>query len=122
MHLENVNTMKWKIIIIACVVLFGYNIFKGKASDLIPDRGFMPYELSTTLFSDYAEKQRLIKLPAGSSLKAANNALPEFPEVTSIGFKIQNLNIDVLRQGAIINQLTCFHNSSIMDAVKGQDS
>lgn len=226
--------MKWKIIIVACAVLFvaaqsfivndkpadkndtillprlsGYNIFKGKASDLIPDQGFMPYELSTTLFSDYAEKQRLIKLPPGSSLKPVNNGLPEFPdgtilaktffyfndkrdttkgkrvietriliktnngwnagtykwnaeqteadlissggsenvqwidkngerknikfqiptskqcgtchnsnnELTPIGFKIQNLNIDVLRQGATVNQLTYFHNSSIMEAV-----
>lgn len=226
--------MKWKMIIIACIVLFvvaqsflinsksagendtlllpklsAYNIFKGKASHLIPDRGFMPYELSTTLFSDYAEKQRLIKLPVGCSLKATNNGLPEFPvgiilvktffyfndkrdtakgkrimetriliktttgwnagtykwndeqteadlissggkvnvqwidnngenksikyqistnkqcgtchnsnnELTPIGFKIQNLNIDVLRQGAEINQLTYFHNSSIMNAV-----
>jgi len=226
--------MKWKIIIPGSVVLFvvaqsfignnnpadengtllfpklsGYHIFTGNPSDLIPGQGFIPYNLSTTLFSDYAEKQRLIKIPAGSSLKAVNNGLPEFPDgailvktffyfndkrdtgkgkriietrvlvktntgwnagtykwkaeqtdadlissggkehvqwidnngesknisyripantqcgtchnsggsLAPIGFKIQNLNIDVVRQGPAINQLTWFHNISILHAV-----
>lgn len=46
-----------------------YNIFTGDPVALIPGRGFQLYELATGLFTDYAEKQRLIKVPAGQALK-----------------------------------------------------
>jgi uncharacterized repeat protein (TIGR03806 family) len=59
--------------------LSDYNIFKGNASDLIPSDDYQLYELSTGLFTDYAEKQRLIKIPAGQSLTAISDGLPEFP-------------------------------------------
>jgi uncharacterized repeat protein (TIGR03806 family) len=40
------------------------------------------YELATGLFTDYAEKQRLIKLPAGKTIMAVNDGLPRFPDST----------------------------------------
>jgi uncharacterized repeat protein (TIGR03806 family) len=59
-----------------------YNIFTGDPSALMPSEGFEGYELSTELFSDYARKQRLIKLPSGTTMRALGEGLPEFPDST----------------------------------------
>jgi uncharacterized repeat protein (TIGR03806 family) len=59
-----------------------YKIFAGEPVALIPGNGFQLYELATGLFTDYAEKQRLIKLPAGKTMVAINDGLPQFPDST----------------------------------------
>lgn len=59
-----------------------HHIFEGKPSALKPAKNFQPYELATTLFTDHAEKQRLINVPKGTKLIAIGNGLPEFPEGT----------------------------------------
>ncbi|MES2374761.1 MAG: hypothetical protein V4557_19445 [Bacteroidota bacterium] len=59
-----------------------YHIFQGKAADLNPAPGFTQYEISTQLFTDYAEKQRLISLPAGYQMTAIDDGLPELPDGT----------------------------------------
>lgn len=51
-------------------------------ANLIPAKGVNLLELSSTLFTDYAEKQRLIRLPKGQKLVIKGNGLPEFPEGT----------------------------------------
>ncbi|GAB4038455.1 SO2930 family diheme c-type cytochrome [Spirosoma gilvum] len=61
-----------------------YGIFQGKPSNLTPSVGFHLYELSATLFTDYAEKQRLIKLPPGTTLTSQGKGLPGFPNGTMI--------------------------------------
>lgn len=50
--------------------------FTGDISLLQPAVGVIPYDLQTPLFSNYAEKARFIKLPAGSS--AQYHATEEF--------------------------------------------
>src|ERR1044072_1103682 len=62
--------------------LSDYKIFAGDPAALIPGNGFQLYELATGLFTDYAEKQRLIKLPAGKTMLAVNEGLPQFPDST----------------------------------------
>jgi uncharacterized repeat protein (TIGR03806 family) len=59
-----------------------YKIFAGEPAVLVPGNGFQLYELATGLFTDYAEKQRLIKLPAGKTMVAVNDGLPQFPDST----------------------------------------
>lgn len=59
-----------------------YNIYKGNPSDLIPTHDYQLFELSSTLFTDYAEKQRLIKLPIGKKITANGDGLPIFPDST----------------------------------------
>ncbi|HVU54233.1 MAG TPA: hypothetical protein VHD83_04225 [Puia sp.] len=61
-----------------------YHIFEGSPSDLKPAAGFTMYDLATTLFTDYAEKQRLIKLPPGSQLRKTGDGLPVFPDGTML--------------------------------------
>jgi len=64
--------------------LSDYDIYPGVPGSLVFNSGYKLYELSTPLFSDYAEKQRLIKLPAGTTLTAINDGLPQFPDNTII--------------------------------------
>lgn len=59
-----------------------HKIFAGEPVRLVPGNGFQLYELATGLFTDYAEKQRLIKLPGGKTLMAVNDGLPQFPDGT----------------------------------------
>jgi uncharacterized repeat protein (TIGR03806 family) len=63
-------------------LLSSHHIFQGNPADLTPASGFELYELSTDLFTDYAEKQRLIKVPDGYTLKATGDGLPDFPDGT----------------------------------------
>jgi uncharacterized repeat protein (TIGR03806 family) len=66
------------------VSLASLGFFKDELSDLIPNEGVITYELSSTLFTDYAEKQRLIKLPKGKKMVLKGDGLPVFPEGTMI--------------------------------------
>jgi uncharacterized repeat protein (TIGR03806 family) len=59
-----------------------YNIFSGEPVALTPHNGFQLYELATGLFTDYAEKQRLIKVPQGTTITAMHDGLPQFPDGT----------------------------------------
>lgn len=66
-----------------------YGIFRGTANTLTPTARFVEYSLPAALFSDYSEKQRLIALPAGTSLEATqldgtNDDLPNFPDRTML--------------------------------------
>jgi uncharacterized repeat protein (TIGR03806 family) len=62
--------------------LSDYNIFTGDPATLAPCNGFHLYELATGLFTDYAEKQRLIKVPANQTLTAVKDGLLQFPDGT----------------------------------------
>ncbi len=69
-------------------------VFTGNLSGLNPAEGVQLYEIHSTLFTDYAEKQRLIRLPAGQKMRYNNsNLLPEFPNNTLIA-KTFYYNID----------------------------
>jgi uncharacterized repeat protein (TIGR03806 family) len=65
-------------------VISDYNIFTGDPAALTPGNGFQGYELATGLFTDYAEKQRLIKMPAGTKITAMHDGLPQFPDGTML--------------------------------------
>lgn len=64
--------------------LSAYGIYQGNPSELIPAPDYELYELSSALFTDHAEKQRLIKLPPGTSMSALDQGLFDFPEGTII--------------------------------------
>jgi hypothetical protein len=61
-----------------------YQLFKGRMAALEPNNGVETLQLSSTLFTDYAEKQRLIKLPKGKQVVLNGEGLPIFPEGTII--------------------------------------
>ncbi|WP_343524176.1 hypothetical protein [Pedobacter sp.] len=64
--------------------LSSYQLFKGEMAALKPNDGVEIFELASTLFTDYAEKLRLIKLPKGKQMVLNGTGLPIFPEGTMI--------------------------------------
>ncbi|MCX8000507.1 MAG: hypothetical protein N3A69_16410, partial [Leptospiraceae bacterium] len=62
-----------------------YNLFSEiKQNSLIPKETGIPYDLNTTLFSDYAVKERVIFLPAGTQIQYDSEKEFEFPIGTII--------------------------------------
>ncbi len=59
-----------------------YNIFTGKMSELNPSEGFEELALSSVLFTDFAEKQRLVKIPPGKKMIKSPDGSIQFPDGT----------------------------------------
>jgi uncharacterized repeat protein (TIGR03806 family) len=57
-----------------------YQVFQGNPANLVPTPAFQRYELATGLFTDHAEKLRLMHLPAGQQLTALDDGLPQLPD------------------------------------------
>ncbi|WP_298760470.1 hypothetical protein [uncultured Psychroserpens sp.] len=81
------SSKKEEIIDVATTLEFeqyisSYNIYKGKQQDMLPTEDYHLFELKSVLFSNYAEKQRLIKLPKGEQMEMNGNGLPLFPNGT----------------------------------------
>jgi uncharacterized repeat protein (TIGR03806 family) len=85
--------MKWILIFLFALVIAvaGTSTVKRSDPQLLPrlsayhldsDPGFIKYELATPLFSDYAEKERGIKIPQGTTLTITGDRLPVFPDGT----------------------------------------
>lgn len=62
--------------------LSAYSIFQGTPSDLTPTDDYHLMELSSVLFTDYAHKQRLVKVPEGTQLTRLNDGSIDFPDGT----------------------------------------
>jgi uncharacterized repeat protein (TIGR03806 family) len=60
------------------------NVFAGDLNNLQPSIYAFEYQLNTALFTDYAHKQRLIALPAGTTMTFNGDGLPNFPDNTVI--------------------------------------
>lgn len=60
--------------------LSAYNVFEGTPTDLIPANDFHLLELSSVLYTDYAHKQRLVKVPAGTEMERLNDGSIKFPD------------------------------------------
>ncbi|SMO67419.1 SO2930 family diheme c-type cytochrome [Solitalea koreensis] len=56
-----------------------YGFFKGKMADLVPNDGVLPYSLNTTLFSNYAEKLRFVRVPEGATATYTSEGTFDFP-------------------------------------------
>jgi uncharacterized repeat protein (TIGR03806 family) len=61
-----------------------YGLFEGDPVAQKPAEGVIPYGLNSALFSDYAEKFRFVKLPAGLRAGYREDAVFEFPVGTVI--------------------------------------
>jgi uncharacterized repeat protein (TIGR03806 family) len=61
-----------------------YALFTGEPAAQIPAKGVIPYDLNSPLFSDYAEKSRFVKLPAGTHATYRDVDVFEFPIGTVI--------------------------------------
>ena len=61
-----------------------YDLFTAPMANLSPSSGTHLYELSSELFSDYAKKQRLIRLPKGTAIDLQSTEPWAFPDGTII--------------------------------------
>jgi len=64
--------------------LSDYGLFTGELGHLEPAANVLPYELSTPLFSDYAEKARFVRVPEGSTIRFTDTGPFTFPRGTVV--------------------------------------
>jgi uncharacterized repeat protein (TIGR03806 family) len=62
--------------------LSAYEVFVGAPSDLVYSEDFELLELTSILFTDYAYKQRLVKIPMGTKMMRLDDGSLEFPNGT----------------------------------------
>ena len=60
--------------------LSAWKLFVGKPADLVPNRGVVPFDLNTTLFTDYATKRRFVWMPPGQAAVYKADEPFEFPQ------------------------------------------
>ena len=61
-----------------------YGLFVGNGATQQPAEGVVPYDLNTSLFSDYTSKRRFIRVPAGKQMEFREQGVFEFPVGTVI--------------------------------------
>lgn len=64
--------------------LAAYRIFNEPMASLQPAEGVHLYELSSELFTDFAYKQRLVRIPEGTAALVSSEGELQFPEGTVI--------------------------------------
>ncbi len=62
--------------------LSAWKLFIGAPAELHPNRGVVPYDLNTTLFTDYATKRRHVWMPPGTAASYRADDTFEFPKGT----------------------------------------
>lgn len=86
--------------------LSSFGFFEGSASK--PSPKLIPYQLRTPLFSDYAEKQRFIFLPAGEKISSDADGNLAFPVGTalikSFGYPTDNGALKVLETRVLLHR------------------
>lgn len=88
-----------------------YQLFKGDMATLEPADGVETLQLASTLFTDYAEKQRLIKLPKGKQMVLNGDGLPTFPEGTIIAKTFYYSKVEGKGRQLIETRLLILHQS-----------
>jgi uncharacterized repeat protein (TIGR03806 family) len=59
--------------------LSAWHLFTARSPSLTPNRGVIPYDLNTPLFSDYSDKYRFVWMPPGTSAQYRDDGPFEFP-------------------------------------------
>lgn len=61
-----------------------WGLFEGPLARHRPAPGVVPYEINTPLFSDYATKLRMVRVPAGTKVSYREDGVLDFPVGTVI--------------------------------------
>lgn len=91
--------------------LSAYGLFNGSMSELRPTDETELLEISSSLFTDYALKQRLIKIPKGKQVQVNGSGLPIFPEGTIIAKTFYYQKIGSKENNLIETRLLILKNS-----------
>jgi len=89
-----------------------YKIYSENPKNLNPTENFIPYELITPLFTDYAFKHRMIYIPNGEKIKYNNKDVFDFPLGTIIvktfyylaDFDNENSDIDLIETRLLVHE------------------
>lgn len=77
--------------------LSDYKFFTGDMKNLDPAQGVLPYDLNSTLFTDYAHKKRFVWMPEGASaIYDIDNTVLNFPTGAVL---IKNFYYDSIQPG-----------------------
>ena len=86
--------------------LSSFGFFEGGADK--PSSQLIPYNLRTPLFSDYAEKQRFIYLPAGGKMSAGADGKLQFPIgsalIKSFGYPDESGKLKILETRVLLHR------------------
>jgi uncharacterized repeat protein (TIGR03806 family) len=86
--------------------LSAFGFFDGGAGK--PSAALIPYSLRTALFSDYAEKQRFIHMPAGSKLTVGADGRVAFPIGTalikSFGYPVSGGSLKIIETRLLLHR------------------
>ncbi|MFP9115165.1 hypothetical protein ACLI1A_14600 [Flavobacterium sp. RHBU_3] len=74
-----------------------YKFFEGELKDRVPAYGVLPYDLNSTLFTDYAHKERFVWMPAGTQATyTTDGQVLDFPVGAAL---IKTFYYDALEEG-----------------------
>ncbi|MEY2792201.1 MAG: hypothetical protein RJA76_193 [Bacteroidota bacterium] len=94
--------------------LSDYQFFKGEIKHLVPNEGVIPYDLNSTLFSDYASKIRFMVIPKGKKIPYNDESVLDFPEgsilIKNFYYPINETNPELGRK--IIETRLLIHEST----------
>src|SRR5699024_3143755 len=81
--------------------LADYNLYQGAMKDLDPVEALVPYNLSTTLFSDYAHTFRMFYIPECKSTAYDESGILNLPLGSVL---VKNFFYDLIRQFHSLNR------------------
>lgn len=89
-----------------------YGFFVGALKDLSPAPDVIPYSLNSALFTDYAFKQRFVKIPQGGQVNYHQTEVLDFPTGTVLiknfyypaDFRRPTENLRILETRLLINE------------------
>jgi uncharacterized repeat protein (TIGR03806 family) len=118
MIIEEVSIIR-KTILPGPEYLSQWNLFDGDLSNLQPAQGVLPYDLNTPLFSDYADKLRFIKLPAGTKAHFRHPEVMDFPQGTILvkNFLYEKAQVGNLKKRKIIETRLLVHEAAGWNAL-----
>jgi uncharacterized repeat protein (TIGR03806 family) len=85
-------------------------LFRVRAGALTPNKGVVPYDLNTPLFSDYASKYRFVWMPDGTAAQYREDGPLEFPVGTvlakTFAFPVDGSNTERLIETRLLVHAT----------------
>lgn len=67
---------------VGAATLSSYGFYSGELRNLSPSPGVIPYSINSPLFSDYAFKKRMVRIPEGSKVTYDSTEVFDFPKGT----------------------------------------
>lgn len=71
-----------------------YGFFKNDLKEFVPNEGVTPYNIVTPLFTDYAVKDRFIRLPAAQQIAYRPHGVLDFPDSTFLIKSFSYINLE----------------------------